>query len=132
SSALKQVLRRSKPVLNSGRQLIIFPEGTRRKPGAPPQYKYGVAHIYGVNTVPCVPVALNSGLFWPRRSFMRRPGNLVVEFLDPIPPGMPQQEFYALLQERLEAASDALIAEAVAKDPRLAGALDTEGKQAAG
>ena len=61
---------RAKSEIRSGRQLIIFPEGTRRAPGAEPRYKFGVAHLYAEIGVPCVPVALNSGLFWPRRSFL--------------------------------------------------------------
>lgn len=125
SSALKQVMQRSQPVLNSGRQLIIFPEGTRRKAGAPPQYKFGVAFIYSANKVPCVPVALNTGLFWPRRSFLRRPGTVLVEFLPPIEPGLPRDEFFALLQERLEGATDRLITESLEKDPGLREALDS-------
>ncbi len=120
SSALRQVIERSRPILAEGRQLVIFPEGTRRPPGAPPEFKYGVAHIYSANDVPCVPVALNSGLFWPRRKFIRRPGTVVVEFLEPIEPGLPRDEFFATLQERLEAGSNRLLEEAVAHDPRLA------------
>ena len=118
-SALRQVVRRSKPVLDERRQLVIFPEGTRRKPGAPPAYKYGVAHIYTANSAPCVPVALNSGLFWPRRSFLRRPGTVVVEFLEPIPPGMGREEFFELLQKRIEVATQRLVDEALARDPSL-------------
>ena len=68
----------------AGRQLIIFPEGTATAVDAPPHYKTGVAQIYVDCGVPCLPVALNSGLFWPRRTFMRYPGTLVVEFLDPL------------------------------------------------
>src|SRR5580700_3698136 len=85
---LKMVRQASEEVRHGGRQLIIFPEGTRRPVGAPPQYKPGVAQLYASCRVDCVPVALNSGLFWPRRTFMRYPGTLVVEFLDPVPPGL--------------------------------------------
>ena len=70
-----------------GRQIIIFPEGTRTAPGAPPAYKGGLASLYAATNVPCVPVALNSGLFWPRRKFLRYPGTIVLEVLDPIPRG---------------------------------------------
>jgi 1-acyl-sn-glycerol-3-phosphate acyltransferase len=66
-----------------------------------------------------VPVALNSGLFWARRSFLRRPGTIVVEFLDPIAPGLDRTSFLRLLQERTEAATNKLIAEAVSRDPSL-------------
>lgn len=92
-----------------GRQLIIFPEGTRRPVGAPPVYKQGLSHLYGALGVPCLPVALNTGLFWPRRGFVRRPGTAVIEFLPPIPAGMPRAAFQAEILERIEAASNALV-----------------------
>ena len=74
-----------------GRQIVIFPEGTRRPPGAEPDYKPGIAHLYSKAGVPCVPMALNSGLFWPRRSLLRPPGTIVVEMLDPIAPGLDRE-----------------------------------------
>lgn len=92
-----------------GRQLIIFPEGTRRPPGAPPAYKLGLVHLYMRLGVPCVPVAVNTGLFWPRRSLVRRPGTAVIEFLPPIPAGMERTAFLALIQERVETASNVLL-----------------------
>ncbi|MBE7245660.1 MAG: 1-acyl-sn-glycerol-3-phosphate acyltransferase, partial [Actinomycetospora chiangmaiensis] len=95
--------------IRQGRRLIIFPEGTRRPVGAPPAYKQGLSHLYTALQVPCVPVALNTGLFWSRNSLLRRPGTAVIEFLPPIPPGLPRQEFQALAQERLETASNALV-----------------------
>ncbi len=111
ASALALMNRRAREEAERGRQIIIFPEGTRRAPGAEPAYKFGVAHLYGSLGVPCVPVALNSGLYWPRRSFRRRPGTIVVEFLEPIPPGLPRDVFYARLKRELEAASDRLVDE---------------------
>ena len=69
---------------------MIFPEGTRRPPGAPPDYKPGFVALYEGLGLPCVPLALNSGLFWPRRSIVRYPGTIVIEILDPIPPGLPR------------------------------------------
>lgn len=111
SRALAGVMRRARIELGEkGRQLLIFPEGTRRPAGAPPAYKTGVMHLYGDLGVPCVPVALNSGLYWPRRKFMRWPGTIRVSILEPIPPGLPKQEFQALLQERIETESDRLLA----------------------
>lgn len=98
-----------------GRQVMIFPEGTRRAVDAPPDYKFGVAHLYRELCVPCLPVALNSGLFWSRKSFTRRPGTVLVEILDPIPPGLPPQDFAARLEEAIETASRRLIAESRAK-----------------
>jgi 1-acyl-sn-glycerol-3-phosphate acyltransferase len=111
SAALAAMTERARIELAANRQLIIFPEGTRRPPGAEPRYKYGVAHLYAAEGVPCVPVALNSGLFWPRRSIRRLPGTVIVEILDPIMPGLGKDEFFKLLQQRLEAATARLIEE---------------------
>ena len=116
-AALRRMLREAKAQIADGREIIIFPEGTRRAPGAPPDYKTGVILLYDALGVPCVPVALNSGLFWPRRSLTRRPGTIVVEFLDPIPPGLPKAEFLERLTEAIETASNRLLAEAEAKEP---------------
>jgi 1-acyl-sn-glycerol-3-phosphate acyltransferase len=120
SAALKQLIADARVALAEGRAIFIFPEGTRRPAGAPPHYKAGVAHLYGAEDAPCVPVALNSGLFWPRRKFLRHPGTIVIEFLPAIPPGLPLQEFLAKLQQVIEEASDRLIAEALAENPGLA------------
>ena len=76
-----------------GRQIIIYPEGTRRPPGAPPRYKFGVAALYADTGAPCLPVAFNTGLYWGRRSFHRRPGVAVIEYLPPIPPGLDRDAF---------------------------------------
>ncbi|SDO32436.1 1-acyl-sn-glycerol-3-phosphate acyltransferase [Methylobacterium phyllostachyos] len=97
--------------IRQGRQLIIFPEGTRRPVGAAPGYKQGLSHLYTALQVPCLPVALNTGLFWPRNSLVRRPGTAIIAFLPTIPPGLPRQEFQALAQERLETASNILVEE---------------------
>jgi len=115
SQALNDMTTRARSEIRTGRQLIIFPEGTRRAPGAEPRYKFGVAHLYGEVGVPCIPVALNSGLFWPRRAFMRLPGTIVVEFLPPIPPGMDKQAFFARLQDDIETATARLIEEGKAE-----------------
>ncbi|UMY18217.1 1-acyl-sn-glycerol-3-phosphate acyltransferase [Methylobacterium organophilum] len=94
-----------------GRQLIIFPEGTRRPAGAPPAYKQGASHLYTTLNVPCLPVALNTGLYWRRRGFRRMPGTTVIEFLPPIPPGLPRAAFLKELEHRIETASEALFNE---------------------
>ena len=111
-TALRRMLHAAKERIASGREIIMFPEGTRRPAGAPPDYKTGIALLYSGLGVPCVPVALNSGVFWARRSWIRKPGKIVVEVLDPIPPGLPKSEFLARLQEAIETASNRLIAEA--------------------
>jgi 1-acyl-sn-glycerol-3-phosphate acyltransferase len=123
-TALRRMLREAKKRVADGREIIIFPEGTRRPPGAPPDYKTGVILLYEALGVPCVPVALNSGLFWPRRSILRKPGTIVVEFLDPIPPGLPKAEFLTRLTGAIETASAHLLAEAKAKEPAGSGAVN--------
>jgi 1-acyl-sn-glycerol-3-phosphate acyltransferase len=111
-SALRRMLREARSRVADGREIIIFPEGTRRAAGAPPDYKTGVVLLYDALRVPCVPIALNSGLFWPRRSITRRPGTIIVEVLDPIPPGLLRAEFLARLESSIETAANRLIAEA--------------------
>jgi 1-acyl-sn-glycerol-3-phosphate acyltransferase len=115
SQALSAMTRRAREEIRNGRQLIIFPEGTRRAPGAEPRYKFGVAQLYAEIGVPCVPVALNSGLFWPRRAFLRLPGTVVVEFLDPIPPGLDKDAFFQRLRTDIETATARLLVEGEAE-----------------
>ena len=115
SHALAAMIERARIELADNRQLIIFPEGTRRPAGAEPRYKIGVAHLYAAEGVPCVPIALNSGLFWPRRSLRRFPGTVVAEILDPIPPGLGKEAFFERLQSDIESATVRLIAEGRAK-----------------
>jgi 1-acyl-sn-glycerol-3-phosphate acyltransferase len=110
-AALSQMTARARKELERGRQVVIFPEGTRRLPGAEPSYKPGVAHLYVRSGVACIPVALNSGLFWPRRSLARYPGSILVEVLDPIMPGLGGREFLARLQDTLEPATARLVQE---------------------
>jgi len=121
SQTLTNMIERARIELSRGRQLVIFPEGTRRAPGAEPRYKYGVAQLYAAEGVPCIPIALNSGLFWPRRTFLRYPGTLVVEFLKPIPAGLSRDEFTAQVSSAIETASDRLIREGRAEQERLMG-----------
>ncbi len=113
-TALRRMLHAAKERIASGREIILFPEGTRRAPGAPPDYKTGIVLLYNALKVPCVPVALNSGVFWPRRSWLRKPGKVLVEILDPIPPGLPKTEFLSRLEGAIETASNRLLAEAKA------------------
>lgn len=93
-------------------QLVIYPQGTRVPPGEPRPYKVGTALLYDQMQQPCVPAATNAGLFWPRKGIRRTPGCAVVEFLDPIQPGQSKDEMLHGLEARIEAASDALLAEA--------------------
>ena len=111
SAALADMAVLARSEIRRGRQLIIFPEGTRRAASAEPRYKIGVAHLYAGIGVPCIPVALNSGLFWRRRSFLRLPGTVRVEFLDPIPPGLEMPVFFERLKNDVETATARLIAD---------------------
>lgn len=113
------VMQRTKEEMNSGRQLIIYPEGTRRPPGATPEYKYGIARLYRDLQVPVVPVVMHPGLFWPRRKFVRYPGHFKVRILPAIAPGMDPDAFLAHLVEVMETASDRLLVETVAENPNL-------------
>lgn len=112
--ALKAMLKDAKDRAADGRHILIFPEGTRSAPGAAPDYKPGYVALYEGLGLPAVPLALNSGLFWPRRSNWRYPGTIVVEFLQPLPAGLPRAEFRRRVETALEAASHRLIAEAAA------------------
>jgi 1-acyl-sn-glycerol-3-phosphate acyltransferase len=110
-SALTAMTARARAAIAEGRQIIIFPEGTRRPAGAAPKYKFGVAFLYADCGAPCVPIALNSGLYWQRRRFLRLPGKVRVEVLDPIQPGQDRNAFFADLEQRLEASTARLVAE---------------------
>ena len=109
--ALRQLVRESQKIIEDGRQLVIFPEGTRSRPGTKLPYHPGVAAIYKKNGVSVTPVALNSGLFWGRRSFAKKPGKIIIEFLPPVVPGMERKAFIAELESRIEKASNLLFAE---------------------
>ena len=96
------MIKDSKKPLSMGRSIIIFPEGTRTAPGEKSFYHSGVAALYSQLKLPVVPVALNSGLYWPRRKLIRRPGVITLRFLPPIPPGLPREQFMGRLEEDIE------------------------------
>ena len=98
AKALRSLIEGAKTAVAEGCSILIFPEGTRVAPGDPPDYKPGVAALYKELEIPVVPVALNSGLFWGRQSFLKRPGTIAVEFLEPIAPGLERKAFMALLE----------------------------------
>jgi len=102
--ALKQMMADARAAVASGRPLVIFPEGTRTAPGAPPRYQTGIAALYQMLAVPVVPAALNSGRFWGRRAFLKRPGTIVVEYLPPIAPGLAREAFMQRLESAIEGA----------------------------
>lgn len=111
ASALRRMLRDARAQSAKGRPVFIYPEGTRQPVGAPPNYKPGVAALYRDLSLPCTPVALNTGLFWPE-GIKRRPGVTVMQFLPPIPAGLSREAFMARLEEAIESASNALLEEA--------------------
>ena len=111
SQASAQMAARAREALAHKRQIVIFPEGTRRPPGAPPRYKYGVAHLYTELGARCLPIALNSGLFWPRRSWLRYPGTIRIEALEPIPAGLSKEVFFTKIRDDIEIATARLLGE---------------------
>lgn len=116
-AALQQAVERSREMLSEGRCILIFPEGTRTTPGADPNYKAGVAYIYSATGAACLPAALNTGVFWPRRSFLKYPGRVIIEFLPLIEPGLKRPEFIRTLEASIEGASNKLLAETIKADP---------------
>jgi len=116
---MAEVLERTKREIDSGRQLIIYPEGTRRPAGAPPNYKFGIARLYRDLKVPVVPVVMHPGLFWPRRKFLRYPGHFKVQILPPIEAGMDPDAFMKKLVDVMETASDKLLVETVEANPQV-------------
>jgi 1-acyl-sn-glycerol-3-phosphate acyltransferase len=110
ATALRRLIARARQAVAQGRQVLIFPEGTRRAPGAPPAYKPGAIALYMNLGVPCVPLALNSGLFWPRRKFMRYPGTIILEFLPAIPSGLSKEAFAQALEAAIEKRTADLLA----------------------
>jgi 1-acyl-sn-glycerol-3-phosphate acyltransferase len=104
-SALDNMVRGARVALSQNKQVVIFPEGTRTMIGQAPNYKSGISHLYTALEVTCIPVALNSGALWPRRSFLRPPGIISIEVLAPIPPGLDRKEMFDLLVSKIEDAS---------------------------
>ena len=112
SKTIRAMLKTARQRAEEGRQVVIFPQGTRVKPGETESYKPGVAGLYAAMKAPCAPVALNSGLYWPGKGVLRSPGRIVVEFLPAIEPGLSREAFMSRLETAIETASDALLAEA--------------------
>jgi 1-acyl-sn-glycerol-3-phosphate acyltransferase len=118
-AALKRMTRAALAALTAGRHVVIFPEGTRTAPGQRRPYQPGVFAIYAEGAAPVVPVAVNSGLFWGRRSFVKRPGVVTLEILPAMPPGLDRRAFMAELENRIESATARLVAEARERFPWL-------------
>jgi 1-acyl-sn-glycerol-3-phosphate acyltransferase len=103
--ALSAMMQAAHEAADTGRKIVIFPQGTRIVPGEQKPYKSGVAALYQELNLPIVPMALNSGLFWPKTGFIKKPGVITVEFLPPIPPGLPREAMMERLKDGLESAS---------------------------
>ncbi|MDD7971520.1 lysophospholipid acyltransferase family protein [Roseinatronobacter alkalisoli] len=114
-SAIKDMMKRVAQGQEEAGQLIIYPQGTRVAPGAKKPYKVGTAVLYDQMGGACVPVATNVGMFWPKHSLFRKPGLAVVEFLPPIPAGLPPREFLGRMESVIELHSDRLMTEAQSK-----------------
>ncbi|MBV5326004.1 MAG: 1-acyl-sn-glycerol-3-phosphate acyltransferase [Rhodospirillaceae bacterium] len=112
TKALKAMVKGAEEAIALGRPVVIFPEGTRAAPGAKLPYHSGVAMLYGALKVPVAPIALNSGLFWRRRGFLKKAGTITIEVLPAIAPGMDRKAFMAELETRIETATDLLVMEA--------------------
>jgi 1-acyl-sn-glycerol-3-phosphate acyltransferase len=113
AGTLRRMLVKARPVAAAGRPIVIFPEGTRVAPGERRSYQPGVAALYQALALPLVPAAVNSGLYWGRRSFFKRKGRIILEFLDPIPPGRTRPRLMAELERRIETAAEALLREGI-------------------
>lgn len=116
-ATLKKLLKEARDRIKQGRPIIIFPEGTRTKPGLTTEYKPGLVFLYQNLNVPVIPVALNTGLFWEKNSFLRHPGKIIIEFMEPLPMGLEKKEFMQELQSRIEAKCTELNAESVKNYP---------------
>ena len=112
AGALRRMVRMARRRVAEGRDVVVFPEGTRTAPGEAPPYRPGVAALYAALELPVVPVALNSGQFWARRAFTKRPGRIVVAMLPPIPPGLDRATFMNRLRESIETETARLCDEA--------------------
>ena len=123
SAAMKQMLRHAQDRVEKKRPIIIFPEGTRRRPGDVPVYKPGVALLYQHLNLPVVPIASNTGFFWGKSSFMRYPGKVIFEFMSPIQPGLDKKQFMSELQNRIESKCAELNEETIKNYPYVANKL---------
>jgi 1-acyl-sn-glycerol-3-phosphate acyltransferase len=107
--SLMEMVAAARKAAAEGRPIVIFPEGTRVGIGESRPYKSGVAALYKDLNIPIVPMALNSGLLWPKNSFFKKPGTITVEILPPIPPGLPRDVMMQKLREALETATARLV-----------------------
>lgn len=112
ASAMKDMIRDAKAKLAEGRTIVIYPEGTRTRPGAEPNYHPGIIALYNQLNVPVIPVALNSGMFWGKDAFLKKPGTIRLSIMPAIPPGLPKAEFKERLQNTIETETNKLLEKA--------------------
>lgn len=113
-SALRGMVKAARAALGDGRPIVIYPEGTRVAPGTKQPYHAGISALHAALDIPVIPVALNSGMFWPRRSLKLRPGVIMIEFLPPLPTDLPRRDFIETLETAIEDASERLYRETIA------------------
>ncbi|MGF1624856.1 MAG: lysophospholipid acyltransferase family protein [Alphaproteobacteria bacterium] len=118
ASALRRMIREGRQAAAEDRPIVIFPEGTRTAPGESRPFHVGITALYDGLAIPVVPVALNSGVYWPKDALAKRPGRIVLEILPPIPPGLPRAEFNRRLHDAINDQSNRLVAEAMNPDRR--------------
>ena len=109
AKTMRRMLKKIKMRLDHGFSIIIFPEGTRKKPGDIPDYKTGFIGIYNENKRKLLPIALNSGLFWPKNSFIIKSGKITIEFLSPIQKKLSKEIFLETLKDKIETKTNSLI-----------------------
>lgn len=104
ASAMRKMLREAQEALERGSQVIIFPEGTRVKPGEAVPYKPGIAALYTHCEAPVIPMALNSGHFWGKTRILKRPGEIVFRYLPALPRGLEREDMLTELRRRIDSA----------------------------
>lgn len=109
NKAIASMLEGAKKIVDQGRPVVIFPQGTRVPPGEARKYRYGIVRLYKELNLPIVPVALNSGVFWGKNQFLKKSGRVTIEILPPIPPGLPEEEMQQKLQYIIETHSNILV-----------------------
>jgi len=109
AKAIRKMLNEVKQNILNGYSIIIFPEGTRKKPGDPPDYKTGIAGIYKESEAEVLPVAVNSGNYWPKHTFIKKPGNIIIKFLKPIPSKLEKSEFLKKIESVIEDETNKII-----------------------
>ena len=113
SRAIRTLIRGAEAAIKQGRSIVMFPQGTRTAPGEIRPYQAGIAALYRATKVPVVPVAINSGMYWGKRTFLKYPGSIIVEFLEPMPKGLDRGQFLEELATRFDSATSRLEAEVV-------------------